>query len=317
MAAGSETGGCLNCYAARQALRMSGPGGAYEGLVRLTENGPRWTGKVRLEESMLDWPLDQKKPLNIFVDSMSDLFHEALSFEEIERVFGVMKLADWHTYQVLTKRGERMREYFKWRGEPYHSREIFSSQWAHWSDPMPHVWLGVSVEDGNHLDRIEHLRNTPAAVRFVSFEPLLGFIPSSAISTFRKSAGLDLRGIDWAIVGGESGPDARPMHPHWVRRIHNACRAYGTAFFFKQWGQYSALAPYYTSDHQQRERALDTRGNFLLTDTGYRWSVEQDGQPPSATWIMCRNKNKHTAGRLLDGREWNEMPSRAPQEASR
>jgi protein gp37 len=150
-----------------------------------------------------------KKPQMVFVNSMSDLFHEKVPVEFIADVWKVMEATPRHTYQILTKRPERMADVLK--------SEAFRM--------LPNVWLGTSVEDDHVLPRIDHLRKVPALVRFVSFEPLLGSV-----------AGADMRGVHWAIVGGESGPKARPMEPRWVDEIEVACRRAGAAFFFKQWG---------------------------------------------------------------------------------
>jgi len=156
---------------------------------------------------MLDVPLKWKTPKRIFVNSMSDLFQKDVPTDYIKRIFNVMVRADWHQYQILTKRSERLREL---------SPEL---PWA------PHIWMGVSVENQDYVDRIDDLRATDAAVKFLSLEPLLGPL-----------AKLKLRGIDWVIVGGESGPGARPMNPDWVLDIRNQCLRADVAFFFKQWG---------------------------------------------------------------------------------
>jgi protein gp37 len=163
--------------------------------------------KLTLQEHMLDLPLRWKKPQTIFVNSMSDLFQDGVPEEFILRVFDVMNRAWWHRFQVLTKRSERVAEL---------------SDHLPWA---PNVWMGVSVENQKYCYRIDDLRKTRAAIKFVSLEPLLGPLPN-----------LDLTGIDWAIVGGESGPGARPMNESWVLEIRQECRRSGTAFFFKQWG---------------------------------------------------------------------------------
>jgi Bacteriophage protein gp37 len=170
---------------------------------------PNYTNgfELTLQPQMLTRPLEWKKPKNIFVNSMSDLFHEDVPLEYIQRVFDVMNQANWHQYQVLTKRAERVREL---------SPRL---KWA------PHIWMGVSVESEEYLDRVEHLRQTGAYVKFLSLEPLLGPLDN-----------MSLRGIDWAIVGGESGPGARPVDPGWVTGIRDQCVSAGVAFFFKQWG---------------------------------------------------------------------------------
>jgi len=200
--------GCAKCYAMGIAARFSREGLPFHGFARMTPNGPRWTGRVELIEALLDKPLHWKKPRTIFVNSMSDLFHEALTVSDIQRVFDVMNRANWHTYQILTKRSKRLREL---------------STRLSWGS---HIWMGVSVESADYLDRIDDLRRTEAQVRFLSIEPLIGPLPS-----------LNLMGIDWVICGGESGRGARPMHPDWARSIRDQCQEAGVPFFFKQWGK--------------------------------------------------------------------------------
>ena len=221
--------GCTNCYAMRMAARLEAMGmQKYSGLTRKTGGRAKWTGKVRVDHDALRLPVTWKKPRMVFVNSMSDLFHDGVPTSFIAKVWSVMEATSGHTYQILTKRPERMAAVTK---------------------KLPllqNVWLGTSIESEVFLSRLEDLRNVNAAVRFVSFEPLLGSIGRP-----------DLRIVDWAIVGGESGPLARPIDPQWVEEIHDACRAYGTAFFFKQWG----------------------------------------------------GKRKHSTGRLLHGRTYDEFPA--------
>jgi len=197
--------GCKHCYAETFAERFRGvPGHPYEQGFDL-----------RLVPEKLAEPLRWSRPKTVFVNSMSDLFHKDVPDEYIEAVVRVMQLADWHTYQVLTKRSERMQELLQTKlGD---------------SSKLPHIWWGVSVENRRHgLPRIEHLRSAPAGVRFLSVEPLL-----------EDLGPIDLGGIDWVIVGGESGRGARPMNPEWVRSIRDQCRAAGVPFFFKQWGGFN------------------------------------------------------------------------------
>ncbi|WP_244552405.1 DUF5131 family protein [Allosphingosinicella indica] len=204
------TAGCTNCYAMRMAARLEAMGNKkYEGLTRKSGDRYVWTGKVVTDEKALAAPLRWRSPRTVFVNSMSDLFHIAVPTEFIEKVWSVMAATPRHTYQILTKRPDRMREVL--------SRPEFVV--------LPNVWVGTSVEDATVLHRIEDLRATRAAVRFISFEPLIGSV-----------SGANLEDIDWAIVGGESGPRARPMPQKWVEEIEVLCRAEGTAFFFKQWG---------------------------------------------------------------------------------
>jgi len=225
------------CYAERIAARFSGPGQPFEGFAERKGGEARWTGKVALIEDMLAVPLRWSKPRRIFVNSMSDLFHEHLPDGAIDQVFAMMALCPQHTFQVLTKRPERMRDYLSDQ-DPM---------------PLPNVWLGVSAEDQARADeRIPLLLETPAAVRFVSCEPLLGPIDlinldhtgaqrkdqAHGISAlWRAAAEIGLRTmLDWVICGGESGPVARPMHPDWARSLRDQCQAAGVPFFFKQWG---------------------------------------------------------------------------------
>ncbi len=189
--------GCENCYAERLTKRLQAMG------QEKYANGFNLT----LHPSTLEIPLKWKKPRMIFVNSMSDLFHHDVPIEFIQRVFATMRAASWHQFQVLTKRSGRLL--------------AFSDQ----IDWPSNVWMGVSVECESYTKRIDHLRKTGARTKFLSLEPLLGSLE-----------GLNLKGIDWVIVGGESGPGARSMHPDWVKSIRNQCLASGVAFFFKQWG---------------------------------------------------------------------------------
>jgi protein gp37 len=193
--------GCDNCYAERFSERFRGtPGHPFETGFDLT-----------LRPERLEQPLAWRQPKMIFVNSMSDLFHKQVPQEFIGRVFDTMERAHWHTFQVLTKRSSLMRDFLKKR-------------YGQNRGPA-HMWFGTSVEDGTKLTRVRHLRDAPAGVRFLSIEPLIGRIGP-----------VDLTGIDWVIVGGESGPRARPMDPDWVREIRDQCKKARVAFFFKQWG---------------------------------------------------------------------------------
>jgi len=189
--------GCKNCYAERLAKRLKAMGQSnYKNGFRLT-----------LQPQMLELPLKWKKPQTIFVNSMSDLFHKNVPLEYIQQVFDVMKRAHWHRFQVLTKRSSRLAEL---------------SPFLEWS---PNIWMGVSVESQKYDYRIDNLRQTGAAIKFLSLEPLLGALKN-----------LDLGGMDWAIVGGESGYGARPILEEWVTEIRYQCQNQNVAFFFKQWG---------------------------------------------------------------------------------
>jgi protein gp37 len=179
----------------------------YEDTTRRSGDRLVWTGRINFDLDVLQYPLQWRKPRRIFVNSMSDLFHEDVPLDWIESVFNVMAKAPQHQYQILTKRAERLEAVAPFLPWP------------------PCIWMGVSVENRDFLWRIDHLRKTPAAIKFLSLEPLLGPLDN-----------LDLTGIDWVIVGGESGPRARPMEPDWVRSIRDTCLAAHVPFFFKQWG---------------------------------------------------------------------------------
>ncbi|MGA3180096.1 MAG: phage Gp37/Gp68 family protein [Verrucomicrobiota bacterium] len=189
--------GCKHCYAERMALRLQAMGHAHY------RNG----FKITLHEEALDLPLRWRRPQTIFVNSMSDLYHSDVPLSFIQKVFATMHRANWHRYQVLTKRPERLIELDA------------KLPWA------PHIWQGVTVEHPDYYDRIDLLRKSGAQVKFLSLEPLLGAMPK-----------LKLRGMNWAIVGGESGPGARPMAAEWVTEIRDQCLKAGVAFYFKQWG---------------------------------------------------------------------------------
>lgn len=189
--------GCKHCYAERMAIRLKGMGQPnYVNGFHLT-----------LHEQMLERPLSWKKPKLIFVNSMSDLLHEKVPFSFIESVFDVMRRADWHQFQILTKRSERL---------------VTLSTNIEWPD---NVWIGVSVENEIYKFRIDQLRVINAGIKFLSLEPLLGPIPD-----------MDLSNVDWVIVGGESGPNARPIDKEWVLNIRDQCKTSKVPFFFKQWG---------------------------------------------------------------------------------
>lgn len=199
--------GCEHCYAERMAHRFAGEGKPFEGLTRTSRKGPQWTGRVQLVHEALREPLRWRTPSIVFVNSMSDLFHDAVPDEFIKSVFATMESTPRHTFQVLTKRADRL---------------------AALSPSLPwprNVWMGVSIESDEYSWRADRLRTLDAKVKFLSLEPLLGPLPS-----------LSLSGIDWVIVGGESGPGARPMREEWLRTLHIRCREHAIPFFFKQWG---------------------------------------------------------------------------------
>ncbi len=189
--------GCKFCYAERMAKRLKAMG----------QERYRDGFKLTLQPDLVELPLRWKTPKMIFVNSMSDLFHRDVPLDYIQRCFATMKRASWHTFQVLTKRADRL------------AAVAGDLDWP------PNVWMGVSVENADYVDRIDHLRTVPAAIRFLSLEPLLGPLPD-----------LDLTDIHWVIVGGESGPGARPMESAWVTDLRDQCQSAGVPFFFKQWG---------------------------------------------------------------------------------
>lgn len=201
--------GCTNCYAMRMAARLDAMGlEKYRGLTRKSGGRAKWTGALFLDHQALNVPETWAKPRNVFVNSMSDLFHPDVPTDFIRKIWNVMASTPRHTYQILTKRPDRM-------------AEILSSDF----ETLPNVWLGTSVEDGKVIGRLDELRQVPAAIRFVSFEPLIGSVAEGR-----------LNGIQWAIVGGESGPNARPLDPAWIDEIFDMCTDADAAFFFKQWG---------------------------------------------------------------------------------
>lgn len=360
--------GSRNCYAEGIAARFSGNGLAYGGLAKRVKRPDgsteaRWTGKVELVESVLLQPLRWKKPCKIFVNSMSDLFHESVPDEWIDRIFAVMALCPQHTFQILPKRPERMREYLKAaRAHPLaiECMEIAlermlknpKSNVGHglildgdivhlkvW--PLPNVWLGVSVEDQKTAEeRIPLLLDTPAAIRFISAEPLLldinvqrwlkvnwqcsncrGYfadkyqkqcpdckeknswcgshkfngrrLPKRAVVSHQSGIA-----IDWVICGGESGRNARPMHPDWPRALRDQCAAAGVPFFFKQWGEWAPCE----HAHDKNDRAVVlSDGTLLQKERMLDFPDQSDAE------IIARI-GKARAGRLLDGITHNAFP---------
>lgn len=310
--------GCRNCYAMKFAERWRGTLGHY------FENG----FDVTLRPEKLDQPLLWKRPRRIFVNSMSDLFHESVDEKFIAKVFGIMWLAQHHTFQILTKRPERMsrllnNEDFQMHTGWFASQAIreYGLDRSKYENlpgwPNPNIWLGVSVENQKAADeRIPLLLQTPAAVRFLSCEPLLGpvrfwpytlterpcFVCEAEDSLgedrgtqshpincgWRKDVGQEgSRGIDWIIVGGESGPGARPMHPEWARSLRDQCQAAGVPFHFKQWGEWAPGECF---------------PGHIPSGTSYDFGEDLDDN--NALWRV----GKKTAGRMLDGRTWDEMP---------
>jgi len=355
--------GCANCYAMGLAGTRLAHHPSRAGLTTMSKAGPVWNGKVRLNEDWLTQPLKWKRPRMIFVCAHGDLFHENVPDEWIDRVFAVMALSPQHTFQVLTKRAQRMREYMvssrrdawsiaadpmgdfaplspqEYANRAHIAVSVPTLECIRWESvfsrfPLPNVWLGVSTEDQPRADeRVPELLATPAAVRFVSAEPLLGAIdfnkidiaawlrryrPDSDIglnaydpdmrfpllSPFEHfGSGASYPGLDWIIVGGESGPNARPMHPDWARNIRDQCAEAGVPFFFKQWGEWAV-------DKLSAGGDLggDMRRDLVRHVCADR---ENDGHFRKGDRHM-RRVGKHRAGRLLDGRTHDAMPEGRP-----
>lgn len=303
--------GCKHCYAERDWAR----------LVHLPAYKGRAFTDVACHSDRLDQPLRWTKPRMIFVNSMSDLFHPAVPDKFIDLVFAVMAACRQHTFQVLTKRSERMRDYLNDSGRrlaiDYAARQIgIAEPFTYRRLPLPNVWIGVSVEDQTAADeRIPLLLQTPAAVRWISAEPLLGPVdlrkwindPCNCMVPYEEGAGQHSPscatfqkkwGLDWIVVGGESGPKARPMHPAWARSLRNQCAEAGVPFLFKQWGEW---AP--TNAEPVREQytggALFLRPDGTLGTQGEWW----DGSAQAMD-----KTGKKAAGRLLDGVQHDGYP---------
>ncbi|VFU07882.1 DUF5131 family protein [Methylocella tundrae] len=335
--------GCRNCYSERMNLRL-GSGLAFKpGNLSIVD--------LFLDERILLQPLRWKKPRRIFVCSMTDIFADFVKDEWIDRIFAIMALCPQHTFQVLTKRSARMRAYISevhetWckRGPPAPGSEriyeaalaITGAEWlpetpAEW--PIKNCWLGVSAEDQKNANaRIPDLRATPAAVRFVSIEPMLGPIDLDStlggtlwIGGQRGCDGMHRgigtpecprqlhhhhderckRGLDWVICGGESGPNARPMHPDWARAIRDQCAAAGVPFFFKQWGEWETSLD---RDHDDPDWRADYTYDYVNHGKS-KW-LNRDGGCGfhGDRFHVMRRVGKRAASRLLDGREHNEFP---------
>lgn len=249
--------GCKMCYAEQLTGSRLSQNPKYAGLTRLSGGEVKWTGEIRLHESELLKPLSWKKPRMIFVNSMSDTFHEKVPLEFIDKIFAVMALCPQHTFQVLTKRPERMAEYLNADGVQHRvaramddievRREIAALRGDQWVTnagilwPLPGVWLGTSIESPSEVERADHLRRCPAAVRFLSLEPLLGDIMPTQEAAIRLLWGPDEQRpivgqspIHWVIVGGESGPNHREMDIDWLTNIVDQCKAAGVACWVKQ-----------------------------------------------------------------------------------
>lgn len=291
--------GCQNCYASTFAERFRGAPGHY------FERG----FDVQLRPDKLGLPLRWTKPRKVFVNSMSDLFHDKVPDEFIAKVFSVMACADHHTFQLLTKRHGRMRSLltseafrelvFKCQALDLPG-DVMGDYW-----PLPNVWLGVSTEDQKRADlRIPALLDTPAAARFVSAEPLLGPIDLHG-DPIGKDSVFWIGHLDWVIVGGESGSGARPMHPDWARSLRDQCLAAGVPFLFKQWGEWRWTRE---ADDYEYERA---HGDLY---PNAKWeTVSPDGviaadNIPHPGYATMQRVGKKRAGRELDGRTWDQYP---------
>lgn len=324
--------GCTHCYAMRMAGRLQAMGHAsYQGLTQKSKAGAVWTGKLALNEKALLAPLKRQKPTVYFVNSMGDLFHEDCPDEWIDRVFAVMALCPQHIFQVLTKRSARMREHLQ---RPQHKRVAghvgrirrnFADEGKYLPfigepDILDNVWLGVSVEDQKRADeRIPDLLATPAAIRFLSCEPLLGPVDLTClrddgetfIDALSRNPGMtDAQGpVDWVIAGGESGPKSRPMHPDWARGLRDQCAAAGVPFFFKQWGEWGPDVP----RTGERDRIFEGLARCAVL-SGDRWDFYNDGfeppidlnERPRREWVYRLGKKAN--GRLLDGLQHDGMP---------
>lgn len=365
--------GCTNCYAMKLAGTRLRNLPSRKGLTVQTKAGPVWNGKVRLNEEWLTQPLKWRRPRKIFVCAHGDLFAEGVPDEWIDRVFAVMALCPQHTFQVLTKRPARMREWFEERWQPTPAQRIEcpglpafdmpaqaegddrhervyqaagefldldtvsdrfwnpdgSRKWPGW--PLPNVWLGVSAEDQRRADeRVPDLLATPAAVRFVSAEPLLGPIDFGLHRGWCRACGeitsgsIDGHSMDpaspcfagettldamlhWIIVGGESGRGARPMHPDWARQIRDACAVAGVAYLFKQWGAYQHGSTMGQAPSLDRIVFNDGRMLTDVTMPACKAEDRENGWQGRAPEMMAL-VGKKTAGRLLDGVEHNGFP---------
>lgn len=296
--------GCQHCYAEVMAKRLAAMGQKkYQGTI--DKNG-RWSGVMnRADDKGFNAPLRNKKPTVYFVNSMSDLLHENITIETLTDIFEIMARTPQHTYQVLTKRADRLwlLDHQIAPGVAYRlNRQREPNFW-----PLPNVWLGVSVENQQYADeRIPYLLQTPAAVRFLSCEPLLGPVDLWSAKYPWPNAGAGVgnafawgKGINWVIVGGESGHGARPMHPDWVRRIRDDCHAGYTAFFFKQWGEFVPANQFVDVPGNGEWGTIGINGHYMKFTSNYNELIYRMG--------------KHAAGRLLDGRTWDEFPQ--PQQA--
>jgi protein gp37 len=311
---------CVNCYAMRMAFRLEHMGQEkYKGTTRKTEGGKIvWTGKINIDEKALLEPLKWKKPQRVFVNSMSDLFHEDVDPYFVDKVFAVMAATPHITYQILTKRPDRVEVYFN-DEDLGHDIDTAAKKldlkipfvW-----PLPNVWLGTTIENQKEADkRIPPLLNCPAAVRFVSCEPLVGPIEfsnvtkrSDAVSQLGKKA---LNGIHWVIAGGESGPNAEPSHPDWFRSLRDQCESAGVPFFFKQWGEWIPSSQL-DNRHVNIKLAIEVHKSGLIGKAA-RDKAKQDKDG----YIVCYKIGKKVSGTLLDFKVYNEIPDAGRNEGEK
>lgn len=326
-----ESPGCRDCYAATLAGTRLRNHPSRAGLTTRAANGAYvFNGEVRFNAGWLDQPLRWTRPRMVFVVAHGDLFHPAVPDAWIDKVFAVMARARWHTYQVLTKRAKRMREYLSDPKTYYRilmaglEIPVCAMEWMAW--PLPHVWIGVSAEDQKRADeRVPELLATPAAVRWLSCEPLIGAIDlrrmhiqgpnlfaSHDVLVDSLSAVIDERkAISWVVPGGESGRTARPSHPDWFRSLRDQCVSTGTAFLFKQhgaWLEVDGDKPTRTVDSTDATYATEARrcDGFISLDGHFAGSVS--GTRDNVAYRGLMRVGKKAAGRTLDGREWNEFP---------
>lgn len=294
--------GCKNCYAETMAQRF-------------------WKGRkftdIKCHEERLEIPLHWKKPRLVFVNSMSDLFHEKVRFEFVQKVYNVMNNSIWknHIFLILTKRPERAKKFYEWYNKLIVKKlNAFKTPEAAVRESIEkynfrNIWLGVSLENQETADeRIPVLLDIPAAIRWVSIEPMLGEVDLTFKSIVRNIignyAGKYIDKLDWVVLGGESGHKARPMHPEWARKVRDDCKTAGVPFFFKQWGEWIAFSQSNTLFSERRKLkhiAINNEGkttnitnnNFMEVDFSYK---------------VCFRQGKKYTGRLLDGREYSEYP---------
>ena len=340
--------GCTNCYAMKLAGTRLRNHSSRAGLTRDTKAGPVWTGEIRFNEQWLDQPMRWSRPRTIFVCAHGDLFAQGVTDDMLDKVFAVMALAPQHVFQVLTKRPERMRDYCRRTDErerhPSMTVAALMAATGRWNTPaldlriwpLPNVWLGVSVEDQTRAnERIPVLLDTPAAVRWISAEPLLGpiqiaeYLPNPLWNDLPSWRSPEL---DWIVAGGESGPGARPMHPDWVRSIRDQCAAASVAFLFKQWGQWAPICEMseaatdrcYRSNRRAKDGECQDTLDEIYGRTGIVQShvLHQDGSRHDNTAPMAFQQGtgamtmfaigKKAAGRELDGVTHDGFPEVQP-----